>query len=449
MQRLTCYGAVGQIGGNKFLLEAGDARVFLDMGQPFDLLKEYFVDPWLIPRQRFGLRDYLALDLVPRLAGLYDVDKLVDTDMPHREPDFDGIFISHCHFDHIFHLQFVDRTIPVHLGETARTIVQAWEDTALRVDLGPHVYRTFRTGSTVDVHGLEIEPIHVDHSVPGAYGFLLHTPEGVVVYTGDLRWHGPHGEMTDDFLQAATEARPIALITEGTRMEPEEKRRNYSEDEVFRGAVDIIRKADDRLVVATFYPRDIDRMRTFYMASLEAGREFITSAKTAYLLRALESDTGLHFPRVFRDYDAKAYFRAMERGNPWENSLRDELKDRAVDAQYIHDHQGEVVLQLDFTHLTELVDINPHRGGHFIHSKSEPFEEEDLEDRVLRAWLERFGLHHHQLHASGHASRTELEAMVKRMKPGQIIPIHTQHPEMFVGLADSVSLPELGEPIAL
>jgi ribonuclease J len=449
MPRVTCYGGVGEIGGNKFLLEDRDARIFLDMGQTFDFLRDYFIDPWLMPRQRFGLRDYLALDLVPRIEGLYDAEKLEGTDLPWQQPEFDGIFISHCHFDHIFHLQFVDRYIPVYIGETARTIIQAWEDTAPRVRLGEHDYRPFRTGASIDVHGLDVEPIHVDHSVPGAYGFLVHTSEGTVVYTGDIRWHGPHGEMTEDFVEAAREARPEALITEGTRMAPEETGRNHSEEEVYRGVLDVIRNAKDRLVLATFYPRDIDRMRTFYMASLDAGREFITSARTAYLLKALESDKGLRFPKVFGDYGAKAYFRTMTADRGWEKAMKEELGDRAVESSYIHEHQEEVVLQLDFSHLTELVDIDPLPGSHFVHSKSEPFEEEDVEDSVLRAWLRRFRLHHHQLHASGHASRSELEDMVRRIRPKTVIPVHTENPQMFLGLASRVEIPEVGRPIDL
>ncbi len=449
MPRLTCYDGVGKIGGNKFLLEDRDARIFLDMGQAFDLLARYFVDPWLMPRKRFGLRDYLALRLMPRVGGLYDHEKLEDAGMQPEPPAFDGVFISHCHFDHIYHVQFVNRDIPVHLGETTRIITQAWEGTSSRMDLGPHDYREFRTGDVIDTHGLDVEPIHVDHSVPGAYGFLIHTSEGAVVYTGDLRKHGPHAEMTDEFLEKVMEARPIALLTEGTRMAPEERRKENTEEEVYEGALDIIRGAGDRLVVTTFYPRDIDRMRTFYMAALEAGREFIVSSRTAFLLKALEADAGLQFPRVFRDYQAKAYFRDMDRQDTWERRLGEELGDRAVDADYVHEHQGEAVLQLDFSHLTELVDINPTPGGHFIHSKSEPFQEDDIQDAVLRSWLERFGLRHHQLHASGHASRAELESMVKQMNPEKVIPVHTEHPQLFVGLAKDVELPEVGKPIVL
>ncbi len=447
MPQITAHGGIARIGGNKILIEDQDARVFLDMGQTFHLLDDFFVDPWMMPRKRFGLRDYLSLGLMPRIPGLYEEKKLRGSDMAYEPPAFDGIFISHCHFDHIFHLQFVDPDIPVYLGETAKIIIEAWEATSSRIDLGEHDYRTFRTGDTISIHGLEVEPIHVDHSVPGAYGFVIHTSGGAIVYTGDLRRHGPHGEMTDDFLEAAIAARPSALVTEGTRMAPKETRKDFTEQEVQQQSSEVIANAGEHLVTATFYPRDIDRMRTMYQAATESGREFITSSRTAFLLQALERDAGLHFPRVFRDYGAKAYFRDLARQSKWETQLQDALGDRAVDAAFVRDHQAETVLQLDFSHMTELVDVDPAPGGEFIHSKSEPFEEDDLEDKVLHHWLARFGLRHRQLHASGHLSRSELETMVREVNADQVIPVHTEHPELFTGLAGKVTLPQPGRPI--
>ncbi|MFQ5553549.1 MAG: MBL fold metallo-hydrolase, partial [Thermoplasmata archaeon] len=184
MPQITAHGGVGRIGGNKILVEDQDARIFLDMGQTFHLLDDFFVDPWLMPRKRFGLRDYLSLNLMPHIPGLYAEEQLRGSVMEYEPPAFDGVFISHCHFDHVFHLQFLDPKIPVYLGETAKIIIEAWEATSSRIDLGEHDYRTFRTGDTIPVHGLEVEPVHVDHSVPGAYGFVIHTSGGAIVYTG-------------------------------------------------------------------------------------------------------------------------------------------------------------------------------------------------------------------------------------------------------------------------
>src|SRR5207249_7875579 len=60
MTNLTFYGGVGEIGGNKVLVEDRDARIWLDMGATFDFGSDYFVE-YLMPRERFGLRDYFAL----------------------------------------------------------------------------------------------------------------------------------------------------------------------------------------------------------------------------------------------------------------------------------------------------------------------------------------------------------------------------------------------------
>ena len=53
MTNLTFYGGVGEIGGNKVLVEDRDARIWLDMGATFDFGSDYFVE-YLMPRERFS-----------------------------------------------------------------------------------------------------------------------------------------------------------------------------------------------------------------------------------------------------------------------------------------------------------------------------------------------------------------------------------------------------------
>ena len=445
--KITLHGGVGEIGGNKVLLEDRDTRVWLDMGLPFNFGAEFYVN-YLGPRERFGLRDYFAFDLVPRIRGLYSKESLTDTDFPHVKPEFSGILLSHAHFDHSAMLGYVDSKIPVHLGEGTKTILEAWAETSTKADLGPHDYRTFRSGRKLNLDGIEAIPTHVDHSVPAAYGYIIHGQSATAVYTGDVRRHGPHAEMTDEFIDRAHAARPDVLICEGTRVDPVDKRAPFSESDVKQKSIVEVRKAKGKLVVVTFYPRDVDRMRTFYEVAQETDRDYVLSAKAAYLLRSLEKDSHIKVPRVKQDGGLLVYLRRLAK-KTWEDDLREDLRNRIVDSEYLKRHQSELVLQLDFTHFTELIDIEPRRGSIFIHSKSEPFEEGDIEEEVKENWLRHFGLEEHQLHASGHLSRKELEVMVKEIGARRIIPIHTEKPRMFKDFASNVIVPEKGKPISV
>ena len=450
MAKLTFYGGVSEIGGNKILLEDRDARIWLDMGASFDLGEAYFVE-FLVPRDRFGLRDYFAVDLLPRIQGLYSADALDPTDMPWEPPAFSAIFITHVHYDHTQHLRWVDPNIPVHLGEGARTILESLDTTARQPNLrlGAHAYDTFRSGQGTTVDGIEVEPIHVDHSAPAAYGYIVHTSEGAIAYTGDLRHHGPMKRLTEDFIAAAAKAKPIALITEGTRVTPDDPRESLTEADVKAGALRLLADRRDKAALVTFPPRDVDRIRTFFETAREVGRRFVVNGKTAHLLLTLRKDTRIQVPDVTKEADLVLYDRQMKKIDPWERDLQTMMKDRVVTAQDIARRPGEYLVQLDFWHLPELVDLKPPPGSPFIHSKSEPFEEDDVNDAVLESWLTRFGLVRHQLHASGHLSEREVGEMLEAIAPKVVIPVHTEHPDRFTRLARHVIQPQRVAPLLL
>jgi ribonuclease J len=445
---LTCYGGVGQIGGNKILVEDGDARIWLDMGSPFNFGSDYFTE-YLLPRDRFGLRDYFALGLLPKLPGLYSSEVLDRAAFPYESPRFSAAFISHIHYDHTNHLRFLDPAIPVHLGIGTKIILDSWEITTRGVDFEAHDYRTFRTGSGVDVDGVEVEPIHVDHSAPAAYGFLLHTSAGTIAYTGDLRQHGPHSEMTHDFIEAARTNEPIALITEGTRVAPEDPRGPISEALVKSQSIETAGKAAGKAVFATFYPRDVDRIRTFVEVAKAVGRRFVLQARAAHLLVSLSQDSRIQVPDVLRDPDLLVYDRQYDRQETWEKNLFAQLGDRVVTSDYAKARQNELVIQLDAMTMPELIDIQPVPGSTLIHSKSEPIEEDDKVEKAVANWVRFFQLHRFQYHASGHMSEGEIAEMIRTIAPKTVIPVHTEHPERFTRLAPQVVQPKVGERIRL
>src|SRR5208337_489498 len=108
-------------------------------------------------------------------------------------------------------------------------------------------------------------------------------------------------------------------------------------------------------------------------------------------------------------YDEKDYF-------PWERKFLDKM----VNGKYVRKNQGKLIMDLDFFQFAELIDIKPKAGSEFIHSMSEPFSEEDIEDQVMHNWLDHFKMHFHQVHASGHMSKDQLVEMVKDIQPKSV-----------------------------
>lgn len=116
-----------------------------------------------------------------------------------------------------------------------------------------------------------------------------------------------------------------------------------------------------------------------------------------------------------------------------------------VTHEAVHENQSELIMDLDFYQFAELVDIKPRRGGHFIHSMSEPRSEEDIEDKVMHNWLTHFGLQFHQLHASGHLNRPELFSLIKMIKADKIFPIHTEAPQLFKKITSKAQTTKYGK----
>lgn len=442
---LTFYGGVNEIGGNKILLEDKKVRIFFDFGRSFNMGADYFTG-WLKPRPKNGLEDYFEFNLVPKIKGIYSKKQLTFTDFPYVKPEIDAVFLSHAHTDHIGHTAFLDEKIPIHCGYGTKIFIESMEETS-PFNLGEHPYETFRTGDKIEIEHLVVEPIHVDHSIPASYGFIIHMSEGAIVYTGDLRAHGPRKEMTEEFAEKAYGSEPIAMISEGTRMVEEERRKNYSELEVEKLGNEIV-SAAKKIVFVTHYGRDTDRFRTFYNVAKNNDRKIVISPKTAHLLSRLVQDKRLHLPDPVKDENILVYYKRKKTGGfldtdyyIWERRFMEKM----VNHEFVHDHQSEIIMDLDFYQFAELIDIKPAPDSHFIHSVSEPYSEEDIEDEIMHNWLGHFKIKFHQLHASGHMSRQQLTDLINYIRPKRIFPVHTEHPELFRAVNKNVHLVKLGE----
>jgi len=431
-------GGVREIGGNKILVEDGPDRVLFDFGPSFSpRVEEYYVN-YLQPRSTSKAKDLLEFDLIPRVSGLYAREALGDGPLGYAPPEVHGVFVSHAHADHAGYLELVDPSIPVYVGEGTRTLLTAIEKST-RMHYGDHDWRVFADRAPVRIGRIEVVPFPVDHSIPFAYGFIVRTSEGTLAYTGDFRHHGPRAGDTHAFFEAVAAEKVDALLIEGTRAGPD-PRRNLSEAGV-RSAVDRVLAKRPALALACTYPRDIDRLRTLHAAALEAGRELVVSVRTAHLLSevAPRFPTG-EIPVPGRAPGLRVYARKKRVSYLWERPYLES----ALPAEEVGTQGRKFLLALDLAHFPELIDLRPPAGSPFIHSMSEPFSEDDVDDRVMHNWLDHFGLEFHQMHASGHASGDELLEIVRATGARTVYPIHTEHPDAFRKAGPSVHPPELG-----
>lgn len=418
---LTFYGGVDEIGGNKILLQDRDTRVFLDFGMSFSKKKDFYSPPFLSPKSEKSLQE---LGILPKIKGVYKFDK--------NPPDVNAILLSHGHLDHSAYLSFIKREIPVYCGETTQTILQALSDirrTNLEFNVSDIEFNAFRTGKKVVIDNLVIEPYHVDHSVPGAYGFVIHTSNGAIVYTGDFREHGAKPEMTSDFVENAEKAEPIAIVTEATNMTGATV---SSETEVERKLNRVVAYANG-IVLTEFSFSDVDRLNSFYHIAKKNNRCFAISLKQAYLLEALQKDKGLTIPAL-DDEEILIFRKSKKRFDRWEKQLleRYDRQNKILEASEISKQQCNVLLALSFYDFEELVQLQPKAGSCYILSTSEPFNEEmEIDYERLVNWLSYYGLPQYHVHVSGHIMPLQLQKVLERINAKRMFPIHTERAELF------------------
>ncbi len=417
MTTFIFYGGVNEIGGNKILLKDRDVQILLDFGMSFSLRDQYYSIPFLYPKDERGL---LEFGILPRLEGAYKFDS--------EEPRIDAVFLSHSHMDHSAYISFLKREIPVYCGETTATILKTYSEVrlpSLEFDLKGLTFKTFRTGDRLKVGSIEIEPIHVDHSVPGSYGFIIYTSSGTIVYTGDFRRHGSRPDLTEDFIARSEEAQPDVVICENTNMTSVDV---SSENDVMK-KIDSIIKHTSGLVMANFASADVDRLRSFYESAKRNNRRLVITLRQAYLLHQLSGDPHLNLPEI-KDQNILVFRKEKKRYFSWE---KEAMKlGRVIDSHEIATRQRDIVLACTFYDLTELMEIKPDAGSCYILSSSEPFNEEmEIDFNRLINWLEHYGLPQFHVHVSGHITPLDLRESLKAMNPRMIFPIHGIHPELF------------------
>lgn len=502
---LSFYGGAGEIGGNKILLEAEDSRVFLDFGTSFSREEEFFEFPLLRPA---CIGDLFKTGILPRLCGIYknaglSLDYASDGTPSIRgeeeECRIDGVLLSHAHVDHYGYLGMVRPDIPVYLSPISRRIVELRndirEDWQTRVDLDALV--PVEKGVNFEVGNLRVTRYDVDHSILGASAYLIQFGEKNVAYTGDMRFHGNATSDSENFLEACKRAGIDTLLCEGTRLGPPSEEEREVESHTLGSELEVEQKCRDifsneeGLIIYDASPADMNRMKSVSKVAKECGRTLVFDSKKAYLLLYMNHPEilypGLPSLSEFKIALSRLKLNAARYGKY--GLPQDLYAESYTDYRQAHeacllvaqrnkqkDNPDLICLPDDsfiWGPLREEVLKEPRRyllytssGAHtllhfltsdgrkvpgtYVYGKAEPFKEEmELSFKRLLKWVELCGLKLEYAHTSGHMYPKDIERLVCKIDPKVVVPIHTEHPELFSNWLSEIKIPHTGETLEL
>ena len=460
---ITVLGGKDEIGGNKILLEHKDTRIFLDFGMSFKQASMYFSE-FLQPRKCAALTDFFELGLLPDIEGLYRGDYLRHMGRKEEERKIDAVFLSHAHADHSNYIHFLRFDIPIYCTQVTKTILQCLEETGSnplsdfitaceafqfyenkkgglsRVTskneyfVHKRDFRIMKPETKEKIKDVQVEMVPVDHSLPGACGYIVYSDEGNLVYTGDIRFHGSKGEQSRRFVEKAKLAKPKWLLCEGTRI----GKTNKDSEEGVKDRIKEIISGSKGLVFVEHPARDLDRVNSIFESVKANNREFVVNLKLAYLLQSLgeSSPFSLDDVKIFvgkkswgligRPFDCKMVDQDY---STWERDFIH--RGNSITSEELCNIPQKYVVSMNIWEMNQLTDIKP-KNAIWIKSSCDAFcDEMILDEERKKNWIYHFGIKEYSTHASGHASGDEIKKMIKEINPAKLIPIHTEHPELF------------------
>jgi len=312
----------------------------------------------------------------------------------------------------------------------------------------PRNIKVFEEGKKFSIDSIEVEPLPVDHSVPGVDAFILHTSSGSIANTADLRFHGRREKDTAKFVERCGESSLDLILCEGTRIAETQSITEYDVESI---ATKIINDTQE-LVICGYPIRDLDRLMSFYLAAKSAGRYLVIDIKQAYLLKLFSSSA--NFRKLYPSPKDEAIKIFIPRGSwglldkdmkvfserqlymdyaEWQREFLD--YPNKVDYRDVSKNQKDFVFYCSDFNLQNLIDIKPNPGSSYVRSLTEPFDVEmELKEELIKNWFEHFGViskerDWHQVHVSGHGDGVQIKRIIDGANAKKLIPIHTQQDE--------------------
>jgi ribonuclease J len=404
--RITFLGGLGEIGRNCMVVEQDDRLLLIDCGL------------------MFPDADMHGIDLVlPDFTYLRDnVDRI------------EGCVATHGHEDHVGGLSFLLRDAsfpifgsPLTLGIAANRIDEAGL-------LGHTDLIAVADGERRRIGPFDVEFIPVTHSVPHAFATAIHTPQGVVLHSGDwkLDLTPVDGRRTDlARIGAIASSEGIRLLM-GDSTNAEEA--GYAPSERSVGAVlhALFAQHRDRRIITASFASHIHRIQQIMEAAVANGRKVATLGMSMKKNVRLARDLG-----ILQVPDA---------------SLVDieEMADLPPEKVCVIStgSQGEPMSALSLLAQGEnrFLKVGEHDtvilSSHAIPGNE--FNVNRVIDGLLRLGAEVVHSGVADVHATGHAQADELKTLLAIARPEWFIPVHGEYRHLVAHakLARTMGLPE-------
>lgn len=385
--RILPLGGLGEIGKNMTVIEVGEDLAIVDAGVMF-------------PED-----DMPGVDLV-----IPDITYLIE-----NANRVKGIFLTHGHEDHIGGVPYVLRQLNVPVYGTKLTLG------LLRVKLIEHglerstELREVKAGERLQVGNIDVEFIHVNHSIADVVAMAFHTSLGAIVYCSDFKFdQTPYDGKVADLHTFASLGKKgvLCLLSDSTNAErPGYTASERSVGETFRS---LFSKAEGRILVATF-ASNVHRVQQIFDAAAREGRKVSVTGRSMIRVVEVASELGyLNIPEgILVDLDKM-----------------DKLP-REQSVIITTGSQGEPMAALSRMAMAEHNRISIAPGDTVIISASPIPGNEKAVGRIINQ-LFKEGANvvyepHLGIHTSGHAQQEELKLLMNLCKPRYFIPIHGEH----------------------
>src|SRR6478609_2627992 len=248
--RIVFLGGLGEIGRNCMAIEQGGKVLLIDVGL------------------MFPDADMHGIDLVlPDFTWLREqADRIV------------GVVATHGHEDHVGALHYLLRELSFPIYGSAVTLGLARSRIEEAGLLGRTELVTVADGERRMIGPFDVEFIPVTHSVPHAHAVAVHTPQGVILHTGDFKLDltPVDGRRTDlaRIGTIATTAGIRLLLADSTNAEEH----GYAPSETSVGAVlrQLFHEQAGRRIITASFASHLHRIQQIADAAIASGRVIAT-----------------------------------------------------------------------------------------------------------------------------------------------------------------------------